>query len=138
MLICSRFLPGQDDASLWVMLTGLAAFIGHCWPLYLKFSGGKGVATALGVFLYLAPLPTLAAILIFICVVWLSGFVSLGSMSAAASMPLIIALNGGSQKLLTVSGLIAVLIIIKHHENIGRLLKGTEKSWKNPGNEQKN
>ncbi len=137
MLICSRFLPGQD-ASLWVMLTGLAAFIGHCWPLYLKFSGGKGVATALGVFLYLAPLPTLAAILIFVCVVWLSGFVSLGSMSATASMPLIIALNGGSPELLAVSGLIAGLIVIKHHENISRLLKGTEKSWKNPGNEQKN
>jgi glycerol-3-phosphate acyltransferase PlsY len=136
MLICSRFLPAQE-ASLWVMLTGLAAFIGHCWPIYLKFSGGKGVATALGVFLYLAPLPTLAAILIFACVVWLSGFVSLGSMSAAASMPLIIALNGGSPELLAVSGLIAVLIIIKHHENISRLLKGSEKSWKTPKNEQK-
>ena len=137
MLICSRFLVGHD-ASLWIMLTGLAAFVGHCWPLYLKFSGGKGVATAVGIFLYLAPLPALAAILIFICVVWFSGFVSLGSISAAASLPLAIALSGGNRELLIVSGVIALLIVIKHHENIGRLLKGKEKSWKNPGNAQKN
>ena len=134
MLIASRFL-NTPDAALWVMLTGLAAFIGHCWPLYLKFSGGKGVATALGIFLYLTPLPALVAILIFICVVWLSGFVSLGSISAAASLPMAISLSGGNLELLIVSGVVAFLIVIKHHENISRLLKGTEKSWKKPSNE---
>ena len=133
MLLASHFLTGQND-SVWIMLPGLAAFIGHCWPIYLKFSGGKGVATALGIFLYLAPLPALAAILIFVCVVWLSGYVSLGSMIAAASMPVILTLNGGRPEQLIVSGVIAVLIIIKHHENIIRLLKGTEKSWKTPNN----
>jgi glycerol-3-phosphate acyltransferase PlsY len=137
MLLCSHFLSGPDAPRL-VMLTGLAALLGHCWPIYLKFKGGKGVATALGIFLYLAPLPTLAAILIFIGTVWLSGFVSLGSMSAALSLPLIIALTGGDYEILAVSGLIALLIIVKHHENISRLLQGAEKSWKNSGNGRKN
>ena len=134
MLVASHFLAGQG-AELWVMLTGLAAFIGHCWPIYLKFVGGKGVATALGIFLYLAPLPTLAAILIFICVVWLSGFVSLGSMSAALAMPLMIWLTGLPIETTYVAGIIALLIVIKHHENISRLLKGTEKSWKTTSTE---
>jgi glycerol-3-phosphate acyltransferase PlsY len=131
MLIASQFLADQD-AALWVMLTGLAAFIGHCWPIYLKFSGGKGVATALGIFLYLAPLPTLVAILIFICVVWLSGFVSLGSMSAAISMPLIVWLTDLSNETVAVAGIIALLVVAKHHENISRLLKGEEEGWKAP------
>ena len=65
MLIAAQILGNQPDADLWTMMTGTAAFIGHCWPLYLKFRGGKGVATALGVFLYLAPLQALMAIGLF-------------------------------------------------------------------------
>jgi glycerol-3-phosphate acyltransferase PlsY len=134
MLIAAQLLGSRADASLWVMLTGLAAFIGHCWPVYLKFRGGKGVATALGIFLYLAPLPTLAAIVIFIGTVRSSGYVSLGSMGAAISLPVMIGLSGGSGNLLTVAATIAGLIVFKHRDNIARLRRGEEKSWKKRDN----
>ncbi len=133
MLVAARLLGARPDASLWIMLTGLAAFVGHCWPLYLKFRGGKGVATALGIFFYLAPLPTLAAVAVFAATVRISGYVSLGSISAALAMPMIIGLTGGSDGLLLISLTIAVLIVLKHRDNIGRLLEGEEKSWKGKG-----
>jgi len=130
MLLAAWILRDEPDHRLWILLTGTAAFLGHCFPVYLKFRGGKGVATALGLHLYLAPLPTLAGIGVFLITVRLSGFVSLGSIIAAASLPLLIWLAGGPEQLRMASTLIAVVIWLKHHENIARLLKGTEKGWK--------
>ena len=130
MLLVSWVLQDQPDRRIWVLLTGTAAFLGHCFPIYLNFRGGKGVATALGLHLYLAPLPTLAGLIIFVLTVRLSGFVSLGSILAAAALPLLICLSGGSGELCLASSLIAAIIWLKHHENIARLLKGEEKSWK--------
>ena len=134
MLIAAQILGNQPDAYLWTMLTGTAAFVGHCWPIYLKFKGGKGVATALGIFLYLAPLQTLIAIVLFAATVRLGGYVSLGSMSAALSLPVMIWLSNGPTDLLLITGMIALLIVLKHQENIRRLLKGEEKSWKKSDN----
>ncbi|MDT8334154.1 MAG: glycerol-3-phosphate 1-O-acyltransferase PlsY [Desulfurivibrionaceae bacterium] len=133
MLIAALLLGSRPDAELLIILTGLAAFAGHCWPVYLRFRGGKGVATALGIFLYLAPLPTLGAIAVFAATVGLSGYVSLGSIAAALSMPVIIALAGGAAALLPVSTAIAAVIVFKHWDNIGRLRRGEEKSWKGKG-----
>lgn len=130
MLIVAQILADQADAQRWIMLTGMAAFIGHCWPVYLKFAGGKGVATALGIFLYLAPLQTLLAVVLFGVTVRLSGYVSLGSMGAAASLPIMVWLTDGSNDLLIITGIIALLIVFKHQGNIKRLLRGEEKSWK--------
>lgn len=130
MLLATWLLGDAPAGHRWVIFTGGAAFLGHCFPLYLKFRGGKGVATALGIHLYLAPLPTLAGVALFALTVRLSGYVSLGSLTAAAALPLMIWLTGGPADLLLVSTLVGAVIWLKHHENLGRLLRGTEKSWK--------
>lgn len=130
MLLTTWLLGDRLDGQRWVMLSGAAAFLGHCFPLYLKFRGGKGVATALGIHLYLAPLPTLAAVAIFALTVRFSGYVSLGSISAAAALPLLLLLAGGPPELVLVSALVGAVIWLKHHANLGRLWRGEEKSWK--------
>lgn len=130
MLLATWLLGDHPEGQRWVIFTGGAAFLGHCFPLYLKFRGGKGVATALGIHLYLAPLPSLAAVVIFALLVRLSGYVSLGSLTAAAALPLLIWFSGGPFDLVLVSTLIGAVIWIKHYENLLRLLRGQEKSWK--------
>lgn len=134
MLVIAHLFAGRAEAEILTLLAGMAAFLGHCWPVYLKFKGGKGVATALGIFLYLAPLNTVLAVIIFIAVVRFSGFVSLGSMTAALSMVLTTWFSGYDAGVVSVAGTIALLIVIKHHDNISRLLKGEEKSWKKRDN----
>jgi glycerol-3-phosphate acyltransferase PlsY len=109
---------------------GLAAFCGHVFSLFLKFKGGKGVATALGVFLALAPLAVGVALAVFVALMLIWRYVSLGSISAAAVMPLVVWMQGGSGKLIIVTLVIAVVVIAKHHENIRRLLAGTESRFK--------
>src|SRR5271165_6942050 len=79
-----------NDSALWMMIAGLCALVGHCFPIWLGFRGGKGVATAAGVFLVLCPLAFVGAAILFFLVVLYWRFVSLGSMSAAAAMPLLI------------------------------------------------
>ena len=113
-----------------VSLCGGAAFLGHIFPIYLKFKGGKGVATALGVFLVIEPVAVLISLFIFAAVVYFSGFVALGSLLVAALMTLWIWLLGGSPSHVLLAFLIGVLIWIKHADNIKRLLEGTEQSMK--------
>src|SRR5690242_13922864 len=74
----------------WMMIAAIAALVGHCFPVWLKFKGGKGVATAAGIFLVLSPLACLAAVILFVLVVIFWRYVSLGSVSAATAMPLLI------------------------------------------------
>jgi glycerol-3-phosphate acyltransferase PlsY len=109
---------------------GILAVVGHMFPVYLGFKGGKGVATGLGVFLYLSPLAIGISLLVFIGVVAISGFVSAGSLLASGLFPLWLYLLGAGKELIITAAVIAVLIWIKHHENITRLLQGKEKSWK--------
>src|SRR5436309_4229432 len=80
----------SQDSATWMMIAALAALAGHCFPIWLKFKGGKGVATAAGVFLVLSPLACLGAVILFLLVVIFWRYVSLGSVSAAAAMPLLI------------------------------------------------
>jgi glycerol-3-phosphate acyltransferase PlsY len=115
------------------LLKGAAAVLGHVFPAWLKFRGGKGVATGLGVFLVLAPLATLCAIFLFVIVVWLWRYVSLGSMLAASILPLAVWALGTSgvsdrapRPLLVLSILGAALIVLMHRANVGRLLRGEE------------
>jgi glycerol-3-phosphate acyltransferase PlsY len=113
-----------------IALCGAAAVIGHMFPVYLGFKGGKGVATGLGVFLYLAPLAVLLSVLVFIVTVASTGFVSMGSLLASAAiLPCVYFLAEPTWKLV-LAGFIVGMIWLKHHENIGRLLNGTEKSFK--------
>ena len=108
---------------------GLAALIGHQFSLFLKFRGGKGVATALGVYLTLSPLSCLGALILFISVVVKWNFVSLGSMISATAMPLLLYLLGRSQTIILGSAITAGLICLKHSENIQRLIRGEERKW---------
>jgi acyl phosphate:glycerol-3-phosphate acyltransferase len=110
-------------------LAAVCAVIGHMFPVWLKFRGGKGVATSVGVFLALAPKTLLVALALFIALVAVFRYVSLGSIIAAAAFPLIAyGLHNyhSSPAVLAAMSAIAVLIIIKHRENIRRLLAGTE------------
>jgi len=115
------------EYAAWV---GLAAFCGHVFSLFLKFRGGKGVATALGVFLALAPMAVAIAIAVFAFFITTWRYVSLGSIAAAAVMPVAVALRGGNRNLVVVTLLIAAIVIIRHHENIRRLISGTENRFK--------
>jgi acyl phosphate:glycerol-3-phosphate acyltransferase len=120
-----------NQSAAWMMVAAFAVLLGHCFPVWLKFKGGKGVATALGVFLALSPLAALSALALFILFVAYWRYVSLGSVAAAAAMPLLIyvcwapphappiVVDGGTL-------VIALLVIYKHDGNLQRLVEGTE------------
>lgn len=130
MLLAAILLEESGDRQTVVALCGAAAVVGHMFPVYLGFKGGKGVATGLGVFLYLAPKTVMLSLVIFIGTVAVTGFVSLASLLASAMvLPCLYFFSEPIWKLL-LAGFIVFMIWIKHHENIGRLLKGTEKSFK--------
>jgi glycerol-3-phosphate acyltransferase PlsY len=105
---------------------GIAAFLGHLYSVFLRFKGGKGVATALGVFLALAPWATLVLIIIFAAVFLATRIVSLSSMVAAAAAPLVLWISTHPPLWVWMSFLIAAMIVLRHRENIQRLLSGTE------------
>jgi acyl phosphate:glycerol-3-phosphate acyltransferase len=130
MLLTALVVQDQPRRDLIIALCGAASVLGHMFPLYLRFKGGKGVATALGAFLYLAPLAALLCLLVFAAAVYLSGFVSLGSLLGSASMLLWLLLLGVPGWKLWLAAFIILMIWIKHYQNISRLLSGTEKSWK--------
>lgn len=109
---------------------GLAAFCGHVFSVFLLFKGGKGVATALGVYLALAPLAVLGALVVFALLLVIWRYVSLGSVVAAAIMPLVIWFRPHTPQLLIATMLISGIVIIKHHSNIKRLIAGTESKFK--------
>ncbi len=108
----------------------VAAFLGHCYPVYPGFKGGKGVATALGVYLVLSPLAVLGAFLIFAGLVWKIRYISLGSISAAAAIPVLVWLTTGSLPLLLATLVISSIVILRHRANIQRLFAGTENKFK--------
>jgi glycerol-3-phosphate acyltransferase PlsY len=108
---------------------GLAAFCGHVFSVFLKFKGGKGVATALGVFIALAPRAVAIVMALFIGVMFLWRYVSLGSISAAIAMPLAVYVLGGDRLVTVITLVIATIVIIRHHENIKRLIAGTENKF---------
>jgi acyl phosphate:glycerol-3-phosphate acyltransferase len=107
-------------------LVGVAAFLGHLFPVFLRFKGGKGVATALGVFTALAPLATLVLIALFAAVLALNRTVSLSSMIAAAAAPVVFWWFSYDPAIIATGALLAAMIILRHRSNIQRLLAGTE------------
>jgi glycerol-3-phosphate acyltransferase PlsY len=113
---------------LWAIAAGVAAIVGHAKPIFLLWKGGgKGVATAGGVFLALAPIPTLASMATFIVVVLLSGYVSVASLTAAVVLPVVLGVTSGVRSpLFVVSVVIAVFVFWTHRANIGRLRRGEE------------
>jgi acyl phosphate:glycerol-3-phosphate acyltransferase len=109
-----------------MVLAALAAFLGHLYPVFLRFQGGKGVATALGIFLAAAPLASLILVLVFVLVAAMSRWVSLASMAAAGVTPLVLWLFSYPPLLVGLGFLVALLIVFRHWENIRRLIAGTE------------
>lgn len=107
------------------VMVGFGAVLGHCFPIWLGFRGGKGVATAAGVILALTPLVLVVALAAFAAAVWLTRYVSLGSVIASVVAPVMAYLMGQVQaaELYLVLGLVVIFL---HRANIGRLLKGTE------------
>ena len=106
------------------------ALLGHQFSMFLKFEGGKGVGTATGIYLALSPFPCILAAVLFILIVYKWDYISLGSMTAASAMPLLLILTDRELVLVVCSILIAALIILKHWGNIQRLLKGRERKWR--------
>ena len=118
-------------SDLWLAGVGLSTFLGHIFPIFLGFRGGKGVATALGVYLVISPIAVLMEFLLFAGLVWKWRYISLGSISCATTIPVLIAFfRSDSQAYFILSVIIAALILYRHQENIVRLLQGTENKWK--------
>lgn len=125
MALALVYLPDWPAAAV-----GLAAFLGHIFPLYLGFKGGKGVATALGVLAAASPLSLLATVGILALTAWWSGHVSLGSLAGCASAPLWLLFWGHSTPLTLMALAMALLVVWRHRENIARLRQGRENSWR--------
>jgi glycerol-3-phosphate acyltransferase PlsY len=124
--VAGAFFPGRSEPAA---LAALFAIVGHIFPVWLKFRGGKGVATALGSFVMVAPRALLVTLGVFIAVVLLFRRVSLGSVVALALFPLLAWLlqdYGDTPKVLGLMTVASLLIIARHHQNIRRLLAGTE------------
>ena len=111
------------------MLGGTACIIGHIWPAFFGFKGGKGVLTTLAVLLMFDWQIALGLMAVFIVILLLTRYVSLGSIVAAFLFPIAAAAFGRGIQTMIFSGIIAVLVILRHHENIGRLLRGTESKF---------
>src|SRR5436305_7781055 len=127
VFIARLVLTDDFGVDWWVAASALAVVAGHCFPVWLGFRGGKGVATGLGVFVVLAPLALLCALPVFVLVVWATRYVSLGSIVAAALMPLAVwalGARGGTRgeelmPVLSAASVGGALIIFMHRANIG-------------------
>lgn len=137
-VVLARWLLTPDfGVNWWVAWAAWAAVVGHIFPVWLKFRGGKGVATGLGVFLCLSPLAVGCAGIIFLAIVWTTRYVSLGSIISSATLPLFVWFVGNKsdkvaslRPLMTVAILGSAFIIYMHRANVSRLLQGTENKLK--------
>jgi len=126
--LAARF---SNESATWMMIAVLAVLLGHCFPIWLRFRGGKGVATAAGAFLVLCPPALLGSLILFLLVAFFWRYISLASISAAASMPLLIYLlwapHHAPPLIVTFGALAATgIIVYKHDANIQRLVEGEE------------
>jgi glycerol-3-phosphate acyltransferase PlsY len=127
--LVGSLITGYIENYGWVgmYLAGFAAVVGHNWPVFFKFKGGKGVLTTFAVILYISPIPALICFGIFILVVALTRYVSLGSLIAAISWPVVSLLFDLPVTMLVLAVFMVILIIVRHKGNITRLFNGTEK-----------
>ena len=116
------------SASFWITLAGVIAVLAHMFPVWLKFHGGKGVATATGAFLAIDPKALAAGVIIFVIVIVATRIVSLASILSAASIPIFLRfLTHAPFWTIVLSLVISFAIIVKHHSNIARMAQGTER-----------
>jgi glycerol-3-phosphate acyltransferase PlsY len=124
-LVAVLIARGLTD-SPWPIAAAAAAIVGHVFPVWLRFRGGKGVAVAGGAMIGLAPIPALVVVVIWFAVVALTRYVSLASVIAAALFPFLVLLFGEPWPVVAFTALAAVAVIVRHRANIGRLLAGEE------------
>ena len=123
--------PASGSADVYLSAVALAAFSGHLFPIYLKFrDGGKGVATAAGCFAVVSPAAVLAAGGVFIATLFMARRVSVGSLSAAAALPVAVWIATDSAVMTAAAGIVALFIFIRHRDNLKRLLAGKEPEFR--------
>jgi glycerol-3-phosphate acyltransferase PlsY len=110
-------------------MAGLAAIVGHIYPVWLRFRGGKGVATACGVFAALTPVALPAALAVFFLSTWLTKYISVGSVLASAALPPIAYAMGSPTPIVIAASAAAVLIVFRHRSNLARVWLGTERRF---------
>ena len=132
-VLLAWFIAPAEYRELAGVIAGTCCILGHSFPLYFGFKGGKGVLTGLAVMLMITPIPALFAFAVFIIILLIWGYVSLGSIIAAATLPIFVFFrnyyswqDGGLTPAFWMALALAVVIIIRHHSNIGRLLRGEE------------
>ena len=149
VVVARLILSGMDDQWMgdparlqqidfwWIAVSAVAAIVGHMFPVWLDFRGGKGVATGVGVFLVLAPMAVAVAALLFFLIVWRTRYVSLGSIVAASAIPLVVLLegvfvsaSGPPGPVLMATSIGAALIVFAHRANIRRLVEGKESKFR--------
>ena len=137
VVLASWLLTNDYTINGFVAVAAVTVILGHCFPIWLGFRGGKGVATGVGVFLVLAPLALGCAAILFLLIVWLTRYISLGSIVATAAFPVLVAFQNaflspvvGMHYVLAVVVAGGLLIIFMHRANIARLLHGTESKFR--------
>ncbi|MCH8157603.1 MAG: glycerol-3-phosphate 1-O-acyltransferase PlsY [Nitrospinae bacterium] len=120
--LADRLMASETD----VAIAGLLTFLGHLFSVFLKFKGGKGVATGLGIHLYMMPLATLGSVAVFAATLWISRYVSLSSILAAFFLPVFGIFLKMPLPYISASLAIALMVLHRHHENIQRMLAGIE------------
>jgi acyl phosphate:glycerol-3-phosphate acyltransferase len=123
VIVADRIGGGPGTAAA----AGLAAIVGHIYPFWLHFRGGKGVATACGVFAILTPAAVAPVLAVFVSTVWITKYVSLGSVLASLALPPIAYATGSPESVVVVACAACVLIVFRHRSNVGRLRTGTER-----------
>jgi acyl phosphate:glycerol-3-phosphate acyltransferase len=123
-VLLASSLEGRPSA---MAAAGAAAVVGHIYPVWLRFHGGKGVAVAAGVFSVLAPMATVAAAAVFLLVVWGTRVISLGSVVATLTLPSVALLSGAPASVGAASAGCAALILFRHRANVRRIVSGTER-----------
>jgi glycerol-3-phosphate acyltransferase PlsY len=131
VLVALHAWPAEVEGNLLkISVVALAAFLGHVWSVFLRFRGGKGVATTLGITLILIPKALFPSLLVFLLITWRWRYVSLGSITAVLTLPIWAALLGYDTTYIGLSVILAVCIVGLHYENVHALMRGTERKFR--------
>ena len=128
--IFSRYFNTASYFEMGLSVVSMSTLLGHQFSIFRRLHGGKGVATALGVFLAISPVPAIITLSLFIIAVYISDYVSMGSLLASAAMPPVLLVCGYPKIIIFTSLLMAIMIFLKHRDNIQRLLNRDERRWR--------